>query len=172
MSNEHPGDDWPMLTPADHNKLPVVINGARSIVCKWPPTAVCAHCGDAFDVGYAGPTATDVVRYPDASIRFFCEGCIRNVLGAADGEFLGHQCQKCSFDDVNSHVEGVITASGFLARAQPDQFAELESQSHYRRRGFILDQVTPKPLSWGSQTVNGDWIAVYFHPRRPMVVTL
>jgi hypothetical protein len=145
MTNQHPGDDWPNIAVADHNKLSVVINGARSVVSKWPPTAACEHCGESLDVGYAGPTATDVVRYPNPSIRFYCESCIRQVLGAGNGEFLGHQCQKCRFDDVDSHVEGVIMTAGFLAWPEPQQFAELEAQSKYRERGFILEAVTPKP---------------------------
>lgn len=96
---------------------------------------------------------------------------MRQALGALDGEFLGHQCQRCPFDDVNAHVEVLIVDRGLSLVSQADQLARLEADNRYRARGFVLDSTEPPPPAWHLPALTGEWCVARLHPRRDMTIT-
>lgn len=168
---QHPGDSWPRMCSADHQVLAVVIDGNRSILSAWPPGARCERCGAQPDRGYAGPTASDVVTYPNRAIRFFCEPCIRAALHAGEAEFRGHMCQQCPFADSNQHVEVQILQRGISGMPMSERLKLVEEAGNYARRGFVLESVEVIGPGAGRPAVTGEWCQVNLRTDRPMDVS-
>lgn len=168
---EHPGDSWARKCPADRRAVAVIVEGNRSIVSAWPPGGRCERCGAEPGRGYAGPTMSDVVIYPDRAIRFFCEPCIRSALHASDAEFVGHMCQQCPADDVNLHVEVQILQRGISSMPMGQRLELVEEAGHYADRGFVLESVEVIGPSPERPAVTGEWCLVRLRTNRPMDVS-
>lgn len=157
----HPGDDWPRMTPWSPRDAPwLVLDGRRSIHCGWPPTAVCETCKKNPVSGYAGPTPSDLITYPNPSIRYVCTVCARSHLGLEPGELSGHSCgERCAGP---THTDSFYTPRSHHNGRSDDELAALYAPE-YATRGWLVLSVLP--ATWLPVTTGERW-AVQFVPLR------
>jgi hypothetical protein len=123
-----------------------VIDGRRSVVAWWPPTAVCEKCGAAATSsgGYVGPVVGDVVRYPAPETRFVCVPCARAHVGLGEHELTGHTCGSCPSDEL--HVDPGYHGRGELEdMSDAERIAHVSAKDDYPARGWKVVAVQPAP---------------------------
>lgn len=163
-SMTHPGDDWPRMTPWSPRDMPwLVLDGRRSIHCGWPPKAACETCKENVESGYAGPTADDLITYPNSSIRYVCTGCARSQVGLEPGELSGHSCGEGCTDQI--HTDAFYKPRGNHNGMGVDELGALYAPEYAGRGWRVLAVV---PATWLPVTVGGDRWAVQFVPLRTL----
>ena len=161
----HPGDTWPRICPARHEKPTLWLEGRRSIVVAWPPTASCGRCGAEFTEGYVGPAVGDSVRFPDPGTHFTCEPCARDLLGLRPGELANENCitPGCCGDE---HENVVIAPHAALRADAAAEEAVAYFSPEYDARGWRVTSAMPDPR--GPKTVGGHAWRVLFAPARKL----
>lgn len=162
----HPGDNYNNTCPRNLAEPVLTLNGRRSIVAWWPPTAVCEECSTPAEPsgGYVGPVEGNAVHYPDASIRFTCRRCARARVGLKEDELTGHICSWC--DDDKVHVDRAYYAQGELeSLSDPDRVAHVAAKYGYTERGWTVLRVEPRH---GQPTIGGAPWSVYFRATRSL----
>lgn len=161
----HPGDTWPQICPARHEKPTLWLEGRRSSVVAWPPTASCERCQAQFSDGYVGPAVGDSVRFPDAAIHFTCEPCARALLGLRLGELANENCitPGCSG---NEHENMVIASRTGLPADATEEAAVAYFSPEYAERGWQVTSAIPDPA--GPRTLGGQAWRVFFTPARKL----
>lgn len=141
----HPGDGFDNICPRNWAEPVLVLDGRRSIVAWWPPTAVCEACSapaGPSSGGYVGPAVGNEVRYPAPETRFLCRSCARARVGLADDELTGHICSWCKSDTL--HVDRGYHPRGELeALSGPERVAHVMAKYDYADRGWTVVAVEP-----------------------------